>query len=181
MDYEHALSYLLEQLPMYQRQGSKAIKKGLGNITKLCDWKNNPQDHLNTIHIAGTNGKGSLAHILSAVLQTAGLKIGIYTSPHLLDYRERIRINNNKVNKDYVTSFVNEYRDQMEKTGASFFELSVAMAFDYFLLNDVDYAIIETGLGGRLDSTNIIKKPNLSIITNIGLDHQFYLGSMRGK
>ena len=118
-----------------------------------------------------------MAHILSAVLQTAGLKIGIYTSPHLLDYRERIRINNNKVNKDYVTSLVYEYRDQMEKTGASFFELSVAMAFDYFLLNDVDYAIIETGLGGRLDSTNIIKKPNLSIITNIGLDHQFYLGN----
>ncbi len=145
MSYELALSYLLEQLPMYQRQGSKAIKKGLGNITKLCEWTNNPQNKLNCIHIAGTNGKGSLAHILSAVLQTAGLKIGIYTSPHLLDFRERIRINNKKVNKEYVSAFVNKYRAEMENTGASFFELSVAMAFDYFASKYVVDAIIETG------------------------------------
>ncbi|HIF14394.1 MAG TPA: bifunctional folylpolyglutamate synthase/dihydrofolate synthase [Bacteroidetes bacterium] len=150
-------------------------------ISKLCDWKNDPQNKLKCIHIAGTNGKGSLAHILSAVLQTAGLKIGIYTSPHLLDFRERIRINNKKVNKEYVTAFVNEYRAEMENTGASFFELSVAMAFDYFASKDVDYAIIETGLGGRLDSTNIIMEPILSIITNIGLDHQFFLGDTHEK
>jgi len=181
MSYELALSYLLEQLPMYQRQGSKAIKKGLGNITKLCEWTNNPQNKLNCIHIAGTNGKGSLAHILSAVLQTAGLKIGIYTSPHLLDFRERICINNNKINKEYVTGFVNEYRSEMENTQASFFELSVAMAFNYFAANNVDYAIIETGLGGRFDSTNIIRDPILSIITNIGLDHQFFLGNTHEK
>ena len=175
MNYKDTLNYLFSQLPMYQRTGVAAYKKDIGNIIKACDFLNNPQEKFKSIHIAGTNGKGSTAHLLSSVLQEAGYKTGLYTSPHLIDFRERIKINGKKISEEHVIDFVNSNKENFETINMSFFEYTVAMAFYEFEKEKVDIAIIETGLGGRLDSTNIVN-PLLSIITNIGYDHMNLLG-----
>lgn len=174
-DYPQTLAYLYGQLPMYQRVGAAAMKKDLTNILALCAALGNPHKKLKTIHIAGTNGKGSTAHILSAILQSAGLKTGLYTSPHYRDFRERIKIDGQLIPETAVIQFVEEHKTLFEKIQPSFFEITVAMAFLHFANEEVDIAIIETGLGGRLDSTNILS-PILSIITNISYDHQQFLG-----
>jgi dihydrofolate synthase/folylpolyglutamate synthase len=161
---------------MFTRIGEAALKKDLHNTIALCERLGNPQDRFKTIHVAGTNGKGSTSHMLAAILQKAGYKTGLYTSPHLKDFRERIRIDGKMVSKSFVSSFVEGQRDTIEEIQPSFFEVTVAMAFSYFALEKVDVAIIEVGLGGRLDSTNIIH-PDLSVITNISLDHTNILGS----
>ena len=176
MDYKRSVEYLFQRLPMYQRSGIAAYKKDIGNIIKACKILNNPQKKIKTIHIAGTNGKGSTAHMLASILQEAGYKTGLYTSPHLKDFRERIKINGKTIDKKYIINFIKENQLEFEKINMSFFEFTVAMAFNYFTESKVDIAIIETGLGGRLDSTNIIN-PELSIITNIGLDHTNLLGN----
>ena len=173
--YKAVLDYLYRQLPMFQRQGASAFKKDLTNITKLCDALGNPQDKFTSIHIAGTNGKGTTTHILSSIFQAAGYKVGVYTSPHYLDLRERIKINNQLMPKEAVIDFVQRIKKDLTEIQPSFFEMMVAMAFEYFAEQKVDIGIIETGLGGRLDSTNIIK-PALSVITNISYDHQDMLG-----
>ena len=175
MNYKDTLDYLFSQLPMYQRTGVAAYKKDIGNIIKACDFLNNPQEKFKSIHIAGTNGKGSTAHLLSSILQEAGYKTGLYTSPHLIDFRERIKINGKKISEENVIDFVNSNKENFETINMSFFEYTVAMAFYEFEKEKVDIAIIETGLGGRLDSTNIVN-PLLSIITNIGYDHMNLLG-----
>ena len=175
MNYKDTLNYLFSQLPMYQRTGAAAYKKDIGNIIKACNFLNNPQEKFKSIHIAGTNGKGSTAHLLSSVFQEAGYKTGLYTSPHLVDFRERIKINGKKISEEHVIDFVNSNKENFETINMSFFEYTVAMAFCEFEKENVDIAIIETGLGGRLDSTNIVN-PLLSIITNIGYDHMNLLG-----
>lgn len=176
MNYQETIQWLFSQLPMFQRVGNKALKKDLGNITILCEHLGQPQDQFKSVHLAGTNGKGSTAHILSAILQTAGYKVGLYTSPHYRDFRERIKINSNYISEQAVVDFVETNKLAFQEIKPSFFEMTVAMAFDYFHKEKVDIAIIETGLGGRLDSTNIIT-PLLSIITNIGMDHEAMLGN----
>jgi len=180
MTYADALQYLYEQLPMFSRIGAAAYKKDLSNTKQLCAVLNDPQTKFKSIHIAGTNGKGSVSHMLAAVLQTAGYKTGLYTSPHLKDFRERIKVNGEYCNKDFIIEFIKKIKLQIEKLQPSFFELTVAMAFDYFAQQQVDIAVIETGLGGRLDSTNIII-PELSVITNIGYDHMDLLGNTLEK
>lgn len=175
MTYQQTLQYLFRRLPMFQRVGPSAFKKDLTNIIKLTDSLGHPQSQFQSIHIAGTNGKGSVTHLLAAALMGAGYRVGFYTSPHYRDFRERIKINGRLMSKRAVTTFVATNQHIIEATNASFFEVTVAMAFDYFAKEKVDIAIIETGLGGRLDSTNIIT-PLLSIITNISLDHQSMLG-----
>lgn len=175
MNYQEVLDYLFSQLPMYQRLGPPAFKKDLGNITKLCKFSGRPERKFKSIHIAGTNGKGSVAHMLASVLQEAGYKTGLYTSPHLKSYRERIRINGQMIPENYVTRYVNERKHFYDQLKPSFFEMTAGMAFDYFADESVNFAVIETGMGGRLDSTNIIR-PLLSIITNIGYDHTRFLG-----
>ena len=174
--YQETLDWLFTQLPMYQRVGDTAFKKDLTNIAKLCTALGNPQEKFKAIHIAGTNGKGSTAHLLSAVMQTHGLKTGLYTSPHYRDFRERIKFNNKLISEEAVIAFTEDNKALFQKIQPSFFEITVAMAFKYFADKEVDIAIIETGLGGRLDSTNIIT-PLLSVITNIGFDHQKFLGN----
>jgi dihydrofolate synthase / folylpolyglutamate synthase len=176
MNYNKALSYINERLPMYQRVGHAAYKTGLGNTLLLDEYFHEPHRHFYTVHVAGTNGKGSVSHMLASILQESGYKTGLYTSPHLLDFRERIRINGRPVTKKFVTSFIAENRTFFETISPSFFEISVFMAFEYFRLNKVDIAVTEVGLGGRLDSTNIIT-PVLSVITNIGRDHTEFLGN----
>ncbi len=180
MNYQQTLDYLYQQLPMYQRVGNIAYKKDLSNIRSLCESLDHPQEQFKSIHIAGTNGKGSVAHILSAILQAQGLKVGLYTSPHYRDFRERIKINGEYVPKAFVTKFIADNQTTWAAISPSFFELTVAMAFQYFAEQKVDIAIIETGLGGRLDSTNIIT-PLLSVITNISFDHQDMLGDTLEK
>jgi len=175
LTFELALDYLYTQLPMYQRVGAAAMKKDLGNIVALCEALGNPHHKFKSIHIAGTNGKGSTAHMLSAILQTDGLKTGLYTSPHYRDFRERIKIDGQYVTEQFVVDFVVKNKPLFERIQPSFFEITVAMAFQYFAESEVDIAVIETGLGGRLDSTNILS-PILSIITNISYDHQQFLG-----
>lgn len=175
MLYEEAIDYLYTRLPMFTRDGASAFKKDLTNSIKLCDALGDPHQRFKSIHVAGTNGKGSVSHMLAAILQTAGYKTGLYTSPHLVDFRERIRINGIPISKKAVVDFVNRCTPLIEDIQPSFFELTMAMAFDYFAESTVDIAIIETGLGGRLDSTNIIT-PLLSVITNIGYDHMHMLG-----
>jgi len=160
---------------MYQRQGSTAFKKDLTNIQAFCTRLNNPQNSYPSIHVAGTNGKGSTSHMIASILQEAGYKVGLYTSPHLKDFRERIRINGKPIPEETVTDFISQQKAFLEKQQLSFFELTVGMAFDYFASSQVDIAVIEVGLGGRLDSTNIIR-PLVSVITNIGLDHTQFLG-----
>ncbi len=176
MIYQETLDYLFTKLPMFSRLGAAAYKANLDNIIALCDALDNPQNKFRSIHIAGTNGKGSTSHMLAAVLQTAGYKTGLHTSPHLKDFRERIRINGKMCDEQFVIDFTKRIQPIIEITEPSFFEISVAMAFEYFAQQQVDVAIIETGLGGRLDSTNIIH-PELSIITNIGYDHMNFLGN----
>jgi len=173
--YQATLNFLYSQLPMYQRIGTAAFKKDLGNIQKLSEALGNPHASLRCIHIAGTNGKGSTAHILAAIFQAAGYKTGVYTSPHYRDFRERIKINGQLVSEQWIIDFVEQSQPLLRDIQPSFFEITVAMAFQYFAQEQVDIAIIETGLGGRLDSTNIIH-PLISIITNISLDHQAMLG-----
>ena len=176
MKYEEGLNYLFSKLPMYQRTGSAAYKKDIGNIIKACKILDNPQNKFKSIHIAGTNGKGSTAHMLASIFQEAGYKTGLYTSPHLKDFRERIKIDGQLISEKDTLDFILKNKNQYEKIEMSFFEYTVAMAFDYFANENVDIAIIETGLGGRLDSTNIIS-PEISIITNIGYDHTNLLGN----
>jgi dihydrofolate synthase / folylpolyglutamate synthase len=173
--YTDTLDYLFFRLPMFHRIGAAAYKKDLTNTILLCKHLQQPQTKFKTIHIAGTNGKGSVSHMLAAVLQQAGYKTGLYTSPHLYDFRERIKINGQPVIEDFVVSFTERVKPMIEEIHPSFFEITVAMAFEYFAQQEVAIAVIETGLGGRLDSTNIIT-PELSIITNIGYDHMNLLG-----
>jgi len=176
MNYTQTLDYLFGRLPIYQRIGAAAYKADIGNIVTATKHLKNPHTQFKSIHIAGTNGKGSTAHMLASILQESGKKVGLYTSPHLKDFRERIKINGEIIAQKDVVRFVKENQKKFEKMELSFFEFTVAMAFDYFAKQKVDIAIIETGLGGRLDSTNIIK-PELAIITNISLDHTHLLGN----
>lgn len=178
--YEETLDYLYSQLPMFSRIGAAAYKKDITNTIALCDFIGNPQNEFRSIHVAGTNGKGSSSHFLASIFQEAGYKTGLYTSPHIHDFRERIRINGKMAEKEFVVDFVERIKSFSEKIQPSFFELTVAMAFEYFAVNKVDIAIIETGLGGRLDSTNVIH-PELSVITNIGFDHVNLLGDTLEK
>ena len=175
MNYLQTLDYLLSRLPMFSRIGAAAYKADLSNTIRLCDSLGNPQNKFKSIHIAGTNGKGSTSHMLASILQTAGYKTGLYTSPHLKDFRERIKINGEMVSEDFVIAFTKKIRPLIEEIEPSFFEITVAMSFEYFAQREVEVAVIETGLGGRLDSTNIIS-PELSVITNIGWDHMNLLG-----
>ncbi|MCB0735029.1 MAG: bifunctional folylpolyglutamate synthase/dihydrofolate synthase, partial [Bacteroidetes bacterium] len=175
MNYEETLAFLFSQLPMFQRQGPVAYKKDLGNIRQLCAALNHPEHQFKSVHIAGTNGKGSVSHIMASVLQESGYRVGLYTSPHLMDFRERIRVNGVKIPENTITRFVDQHQDLIQRIQPSFFEITVAMAFDHFAEEAVDVAVIETGLGGRLDSTNIIH-PELCVITNIGWDHSDMLG-----
>lgn len=180
MTYAETLNFLYDQLPMFSRIGAAAYKKDLTHTKQLCSFLNNPQTKFKSIHVAGTNGKGSVSHMLAAILQTAGFKTGLYTSPHLKDFRERIRINGEMCSKDFIVDFTEKIKGQIEQLEPSFFEITVAMAFEYFEQQKIDIAIIETGLGGRLDSTNIIM-PELSVITNIGFDHMNILGDSLEK
>ena len=167
---------MFNKLPMYQNIGDSAYKKDLSNITLICEHLNNPQNNFKSIHVGGTNGKGSCSHMLSSILQEAGYNVGLYTSPHLVDFRERVRINGEMISKESVSRFMLENFDFFEQNNVSFFEMTVGLAFNYFSNNNVDIAIIEVGMGGRLDSTNIIT-PVLSVITNISIDHTKFLGS----
>jgi dihydrofolate synthase/folylpolyglutamate synthase len=176
MTYPETLNWLFNQLPMYQLQGASAYKKDLTNVHLLMDYLEHPEEHLQCIHVAGTNGKGSSSHMLASVLQEAGYKVGLYTSPHLKDFRERIKINGMIIPEDFVCDFVNQHQSFFEANDMSFFEMSVGLAFDYFAKEKIDIAIIEVGMGGRLDATNIIT-PLVSVITNIGLDHTQFLGN----
>ncbi|MAW96444.1 MULTISPECIES: folylpolyglutamate synthase/dihydrofolate synthase family protein [unclassified Leeuwenhoekiella] len=176
MTYDQTVQWMFNRLPMYQRQGASAFRKDLSNTILLDEHLGNPHTVFKTIHVAGTNGKGSTSHMLASVLQEAGYKVGLYTSPHLKDFRERIRINGEMCTQDYVVSFIDEHKTFLEQHQLSFFELTVGMAFQYFKNERVDVAVIEVGMGGRLDSTNIIT-PILSIITNIGMDHTAFLGN----
>ncbi|NBX10760.1 MAG: bifunctional folylpolyglutamate synthase/dihydrofolate synthase [Chitinophagaceae bacterium] len=176
MNYQETIAYLYEKLPLFSRIGEAAYKKDLHNTIALCEKIQNPHQKIKTIHIAGTNGKGSVSHMLAAILQQAGYKTGLYTSPHLYDFRERIKINGEMISENAVINFTKAINPWIEEISPSFFEVTVAMAFDYFYKSEVDIAVIETGLGGRLDSTNVIN-PVLSIITNIGWDHINLLGN----
>ncbi|MDX9705052.1 MAG: folylpolyglutamate synthase/dihydrofolate synthase family protein [Weeksellaceae bacterium] len=180
MNYEETLRWLDQKLPMFQRSGNLAYKEDIGNITKLCEHLGNPQKKLKCIHIAGTNGKGSTSHMIASVLQSEGYKVGLTTSPHFKDFRERIRVNGEICTKEFVLDFVKKNAAFIESVQASFFEVAVAMAFSYFEKQKVDFAVVETGLGGRLDATNIIH-PILSVITNIGWDHTSLLGNTLEK
>jgi dihydrofolate synthase/folylpolyglutamate synthase len=176
MTYKETLDYLFNALPMYQRIGTSAYKADLNNTWALCNQLNNPQNIFKSIHIAGTNGKGSTSHALASILQEAGYKVGLYTSPHLKSFTERIKINGKEIAEEAVVRFVEKHKSFLEEIQPSFFEMTVAMAFDHFAVEQVDYAVIEVGLGGRLDSTNVIT-PILSLITNIGYDHMQFLGN----
>ena len=176
MNYQETINWMFNQLPMYQLQGASAYKKDLTNAYLLANHLDNPQKKLKCIHVAGTNGKGSTSHMLASVFQEAGYKVGLYTSPHLKDYRERIKINGIKISEDFVCDFINKNKTFFEANDMSFFEMTVGLAFDYFSKEKVDIAIIEVGMGGRLDATNIIT-PLVSVITNIALDHTQFLGN----
>jgi dihydrofolate synthase / folylpolyglutamate synthase len=176
MNYHETVEFLFQSLPMFQRIGGAAYNKDLLRTIQMCDYLSNPQNKFSSIHIGGTNGKGSVVHFLGSVLQEHGLKVGYYTSPHYLDFRERIKINGKYIEEDYVINFVQENKDKFMGLQLSFFEMTVGMAFSYFADQKVDIALIEVGMGGRLDSTNVIH-PLMSIITNISFDHMAYLGS----
>jgi len=180
MNYRKTLEFLFSALPMYQRIGQAAYKANLDNTIALDNYFNHPHKQFKTIHVAGTNGKGSVSHMLSAILNKAGYRTGLYTSPHLLDFRERIRIDGEMIPQNEVVQFVREHKDIIKRVQPSFFEMTVAMSLDYFRRKKVDIAVIETGMGGRLDSTNIIT-PVVSVITNIGLDHTQFLGDSLEK
>lgn len=176
MNYKETLDWLFKQLPMYQRDGKSAYKADLNNTHFLMDLLNHPEKKFKSIHVGGTNGKGSVSHMLAALFQSAGYKTGLYTSPHLTDFRERIRINGEVIPQKEVVRFITNYKSDFQSIGLSFFEMTVGMAFHYFAEEKVDIAIVEVGMGGRLDSTNVIL-PELSIITNISLDHTAFLGN----
>ena len=176
MNYKETLDWMFNKLPMYQTQGATAYRKDITNTVLLAKHLGNPEHYLKCIHVAGTNGKGSTSHLLASVLQEAGYKVGLYTSPHLKDYRERITINGIPISEDYVCDFINKNKAFFEANELSFFEMSVGLAFEYFVKQKTDINIIEVGMGGRLDSTNIIT-PLVSVITNIGLDHTQFLGN----
>ena len=180
MNYSETLDWLYSRLPMYQRIGGAAYKVDLTNTHLLMEMLDHPESAFKTIHIAGTNGKGSVSHLLAAAFQRAGYKTGLYTSPHLVDFRERIRIDGEMVSEAYVVDFIARYRENIESYDLSFFELTVGMCFDYFRREKVDIAIIETGMGGRLDSTNVIH-PEIAAITQIGMDHMKFLGDTLEK
>ncbi len=180
MNYRETLDWMFAQLPMYQREGASAYKLDLHNTEQLAAYLNSPETKFKSIHVAGTNGKGSTSHMLASVLQESGYKVGLYTSPHLKDFRERIRINGEKISEKYIIDFIAKHRSYLESNQLSFFEMTVGLAFQYFAKSEVDIAIIEVGLGGRLDSTNIIT-PEVSVITNIGLDHVRFLGDTLEK
>jgi dihydrofolate synthase/folylpolyglutamate synthase len=180
LTYEESIHYLYNKLPLFSRTGAKAYKADLKNTVALCEYLGNPENKIKTVHIAGTNGKGSTSHMLAAIFQENGYKTGLYTSPHLKDFRERIRVNGSMIPQQVVADFVEKTRDISDTIKPSFFELTFSMALDYFASEKVDIAIIETGLGGRLDSTNVIK-PLLSVITNIGYDHMDILGDTLSK
>lgn len=180
MNYQETLTYLYESVPMFQQVGKSAYKEGLENTFLLDEHLNHPHRHFKTIHVAGTNGKGSCSHTLAAILQSAGYKTGLYTSPHLVDFRERIRIDGKMIPETFVTAFVEKHRSFFEPLSPSFFELTTAMAFQYFAEEQIDVAVIEVGMGGRLDCTNIIT-PDLCLITNISLDHTQFLGDTLEK
>lgn len=174
--YSETLDYLFSRLPMFTRVGASAFKKDLSNTLALCKILDNPERKFKSIHVAGTNGKGSSSHMLAAILQAHGYKTGLYTSPHLRDFRERIRIDGEMISEEAVIAFTESMKTAIGEIAPSFFELSVAMAFQHFAENKVDIAVIETGMGGRLDSTNVVQ-PELSLITNIGMDHMEFLGN----
>nr|WP_321237614.1 folylpolyglutamate synthase/dihydrofolate synthase family protein [uncultured Psychroserpens sp.] len=176
MNYNDTVNWMFKQLPMYQNQGKTAYKEDLSNTIILAEHLKNPQCKFKSVHVAGTNGKGSSSHMLASVLQEAGYKVGLYTSPHLKDFRERIKINGKEVSKQFVIGFIKRNKSFLKTHQLSFFEMTVGMAFDYFVKQKVDIAVIEVGLGGRLDSTNIIT-PEVSVITNIGFDHMKFLGN----
>ena len=180
MKYQETIEYLFSRLPMFSRIGAAAFKKDLTNTIILCEHLENPQNKFKSIHVAGTNGKGSVSHMMASILQTAGYKTGLYTSPHLKDFRERIKTNGEMISEEFVIDFTEKTKPLIEKIEPSFFEITVAMAFDYFAKEKVDIAVIEVGLGGRFDSTNIIT-PELSIITNISWDHMNILGDSLEK
>lgn len=180
MNYKETLDYLFAKLPMFQRIGDQAFKKDLSNTLALLEALGNPHKQFRSIHIAGTNGKGSVTHILASILQAADYKVACYTSPHYIDFRERIKINGELVSESFVIDFVERIKPSIEKIKPSFFEITVAMAFDYFAKQAIDIAVIETGMGGRFDSTNVLT-PLLSIITNISYDHQQFLGDTLEK
>ena len=175
MTYKDTLHWMFSQLPMYQRQGKSAYRKDLANTIKLSEYLGSPEQKFKSVHVAGTNGKGSTSHMIASILQEAGYKTGLYTSPHLKDFRERIRINGKPVSKQFVIGFIKRNKTFFEANSLSFFEMTVGMAFDSFAKKEVDIAVVEVGMGGRLDSTNIII-PEVSVITNIGLDHTQFLG-----
>jgi len=176
MNYQETINWMFNQLPMYQLQGASAYKKDLTNAHLLAKHLENPEKTLKCIHVAGTNGKGSTSHMLASILQEAGYTVGLYTSPHLRDYRERIKINGTEISEEFVRDFINKNKTFFEANAMSFFEMTVGLAFDYFAKEKVDIAIIEVGMGGRLDATNIIT-PLVSVITNIALDHTQFLGN----
>ena len=180
MTYQDTVNWMFKQLPIFQNQGKSAYKSDLTNTILLADHLNNPHHHFKSIHVAGTNGKGSTSHMLASILQEAGYKVGLYTSPHLKDFRERIKINGKLVSEQFVIEFISKNKSFFETHSLSFFEMTVGMAYDYFSKQKVDIAIIEVGLGGRLDSTNIIT-PLVSVITNIGFDHMQFLGNTLEK
>ena len=180
MNYSETLEWMFNKLPMYQRIGAAAYKADLDNTIQLLNLLNNPHHNFKSVHVAGTNGKGSTSHMLASVFQEAGYKTGLYTSPHLRDFRERIRINGEMIPEENVVQFIDTYKERFEQMELSFFEMTVGMAFDYFSKEKIDIAIVEVGMGGRLDSTNLIT-PELSIITNIDFDHMKFLGDTRAK
>ncbi len=180
MTYQQTLDYLFARLPMFQRVGAAAYKANLDNTNKIVELLGKPHQKLKCVHVAGTNGKGSSSHMIASVLQQAGYKTGLYTSPHLIDFRERIKINGKMISKNYIVDFVEKYKEEFEKIEPSFFEWTVGLAFDYFAKEEVDVAVIEVGLGGRLDSTNVIT-PKVSLITNISYDHMNLLGDTLEK
>ncbi|WP_395632938.1 bifunctional folylpolyglutamate synthase/dihydrofolate synthase [Flavobacterium sp.] len=175
MNYQETLEWIFNKLPMYQTQGATAYRKDITNTVLLAEHLGHPEKQLRCIHVAGTNGKGSTSHLLASVLMEAGYKVGLYTSPHLKDYRERITINGEPISETHVCDFITRNKPFFETHNLSFFEMSVGLAFDYFVKEEIDIAVIEVGMGGRLDSTNIIM-PLISVITNIGLDHTQFLG-----
>ena len=180
MTYQETIEWMFNQLPMYQTQGASAFKKDLTNTLLLAKHLNNPENGFKSVHVAGTNGKGSVSNMLASILQEAGYKVGLYTSPHLKDFRERIKINGEDISKEFVMDFMNKNKPFFEASQLSFFEMTVGLAFDYFTKEKVDVAIVETGMGGRLDSTNIVT-PLISVITNIGFDHTQFLGDTLEK
>ncbi len=174
--YQETLDWMFSRLPMFQRQGASAYRKDLTNIRLLANHLKHPEQHLKCIHVAGTNGKGSTSHMLASILMESGYHVGLYTSPHLKDFRERITIDGQKISEEFVVDFIKTHKSFFEEHDLSFFEMTVGMAFDYFASKSIDVAVIETGMGGRLDATNIII-PIISVITNIGMDHMQFLGN----